>query len=44
MPVPPFPPTPWLPLLGGAIALIVSLIAFLVASGLPNGQPPHSRL
>ena len=32
MPVPPFPPTPWLWLLGGAVALIVSLIALLVAS------------
>ena len=46
MPVPPFPPTPWLWLLGGAVALIVSLIALLVASGPLNAQttapPPHS--
>lgn len=33
MPVPPFPPTPWLPLLGAGVALVVSLIAFLLASG-----------
>lgn len=34
MPVPPFSPTPWLWLIGGGVALVVSLIAFLVASGL----------
>ena len=39
MPVPPFPPTPWLWLLGGAVALIVSLIALLVAS--PPSTPEH---
>jgi hypothetical protein len=42
MPVPPFPPTPWLWLLGGAVALIVSLIALLVASA-PQRPHPHRR-
>jgi hypothetical protein len=34
MPVPPFPPTPWLWLIGGGVALVVGLIAFFTASGL----------
>ena len=38
MPVPPFPPTPWLWLVGGGVALIVSLIAFLVASAPQSGR------
>ena len=40
---------PWLSLLGAGVALAVGVIAFLVASGLVNGQasvrsdPDHGR-
>jgi hypothetical protein len=38
-----FAPFPWLSLLGVGVALAVGVIAFLVASGLVNGDPGGSR-